>query len=132
MTTPPLFGANMKSRSMLMLILCALLLPLTGCTLLHPTSTPAIFDSSRPMADRIASGERVYTAALKNLTAARKNGLISDDQQREIKAIRQRASLAFDSAHLFSDAGDTNNAQAQLDIIQQSINDLQKYLEKGS
>lgn len=96
-----------------------------GCQLFQgANSTPALLDPARPIADRIASGEKIYTATLKELTLLRKAGAINDDQQRTIAGLRQKASAAFDSAHLFADAGATADANAQLDIVQDVIRQL--------
>lgn len=119
----------MKNRFFSVLLLCSITLaacfaPL-GCSLFQgATSTPALFDSARPIQDRIVSGERIYTAVLKELTLLRKQKLIDDDEQRTIADLRKKASVAFDSAHLLADAGDSGGASAQLDQIQNLINQL--------
>ncbi len=100
-----------------------------GCGPLIPgDTTPAVFDPSRPMQDRVASAERIYTATLKELTTLRREGLIDDETQLSIAKLRQKASLALDSAHLYADAGDISSADAQLTIIQGVINELAKSL----
>ncbi len=76
--------------NVLLIVLIAVAALTGGCDLItNPTSTPAIFDGSRPIQDRIASGEKIYTATIKELTVLRNAKVIDDATQLEIKAIRQ-------------------------------------------
>lgn len=118
-----------------MLAIVCLLVPMfavmPGCSLFQATSTPAIFDPARPMQDRVVSAERIYTATLKQLTMLRQEGFIDDSAQNTIAELRKKASLALDSAHLYADAGDKGNFDAQINAVQGILNELTLSLAKA-
>lgn len=94
-----------------------------GCQYLGGT-TPAVFDSTRPVQDRVASGEKIYAATLRELTALRKGGVIADDEQKQIAQLRIKADTAFDAADMAFRDGNNGDANAQLTLIQELLNSL--------
>lgn len=96
----------------------------TGCANPFGGTTPAVFDSTRPIQDRVASGEKIYAATLRELTVLRKGGVITDDEQRQIAQLRIKADTAFDAADMAFRDGNNADANAQLTLIQNLLNEL--------
>lgn len=95
----------MKARLALLLIL----LPLVGC-------------ADRRQAYKTAND--TFASVMRDLTAARQAGLISDDEQREIAQIRDRVDKALDVAGVLLELGEGPSFDSAIDEVKAGLTDL--------
>lgn len=111
------------------ILLCSVLLPSAGCAWLFPQEQ---FENEKArVSTQIADQYRIYTAAVRTLSALHDTGDLTQQDLQDAKPYVLQAKSALDEAHAAAVEGDLDAAKKALDVYQRAYGHLETYLLTG-